>query len=283
MGRTTYWSSLEVSSRVAPLLDEFLDENRSKFAGDPLKRVVLQHDLWAVYDHLIDQNIKRSGNLETRKRREVLCRKLARCIKRLTLTSREIEQLPETYSLAIKSGRFVPRHNFNAAANYLPHGLLTKPEEWGEIDFYYPKMHEDIMDRFVSLHARSLQGRSHYRIFYRFPEGRQQVVGYLKKLEEKGVDWKQAAQFEFIPPLKDVPQIPVGTEVVLLQLMMAMDEQLRPVPTQIVESLQFRVFRNLDGGSEPAANTGVGINVRLSNEATHAFRWIEIRWTGTRT
>jgi len=210
---------------------------------------------------LIDQNIKRTGDLETRRRRDALCRQLARCIQQLTLSSSELERLPRTYSLALKSGRFVSQHNFNAAVNYLPHGLLTEPEKWVEIDFYYPKMHEDIMDRFVSLHARSLQGRSHYRIFYRFPDGRQQVVSYLKTLEEKGVDWKRSAQFGFIPPLKEVPQIPVGTEVVLLQLMMSMDEQLRPVPTQIVESLQFRVFRNLDGANEPATNTGVGINV----------------------
>ena len=260
-GKTTYWSSHAVSARITPLLDEFLNENGSQLILDPLKRAVFQHDLWAVYDHLIDQNIKRSGDLAMRKRRDVLCRKLARCIRQLTLSSSELEQLPATYGLAIKSGRFEPKHNFNAAVDYLPHGLLTEPEEWVEIDFYYPKMHEDIMDRFVSLHARSLQGRSHYRIFYRFPGGRPQVVSYLMTLEEKGVDWKRSAQFGFIPPLKDVPQIPVGTEVVLLQLMMSMDEQLRPVPTQIVESLQFRVFRNLDGSSEPATNTGVGINV----------------------
>ncbi len=260
-GRTTYWSSRPVSATITPLLDEFLDHAGSQQLRDPLKRAIFQHDLWAVYDHLIDQNIKRTGNLETRNRRDALCSRLARCIQQLTLSSSELEQLPRTYSLALKSGHFSPQNNFNATVNYLPHGLLTEPSEWVEIDFYYPKMHEDIMDRFVSLHARSLQRRSHYRIFYRFPEGRKQVVSYLKTLDEKGVDWKRSAQFGFIPPLKEVPQISVGTEFVLLQLMMSMDEQLRPVPTHIVESLQFRVFRNLDGTNEPATNTGVGINV----------------------
>ncbi len=105
------------------------------------------------------------------------------------------------------------------------------------------------------------QGRSHYRIFYRFPEGRSQVVAYLKELGEKAIDWKRAAQFGFIPPITTGPQIPVGTEVVLLQLMMSMDEQLRPVPRNIVESIQLRVFRNIDGSSQPETNTGVGINI----------------------
>jgi hypothetical protein len=117
------------------------------------------------------------------------------------------------------------------------------------------------MDRFITLHARSLLGRSYYRIFYRFPEGRPQLVSYLKLLEETGIDWKHAAQHGFVATRKDAPAIPVGTEVVLLQLMMSMDDQLRPVPTGIVESFQFRVFCNIDGSNEPITNTGVGINV----------------------
>lgn len=260
-GKTSYWSSELVSEKVTPLLDEFLSDKDSQQIADPLKRAVFQHDLWAVYDHLIDLNIRRVGDLATRSRRDALCGKLARCIQRLTLSQSEFERLPDTYPLAVQSGDFVASHNTDFTVDYLPHGLLTKPDEWVEIDFYYPNMHEDIMDRFISLHARSLQGRSHYRIFYRFPKGREHVVVYLKELEEKAIDWKRAAQFGFIPPPTDAPQIPVGTEVVLLQLMMSMDEQLRPVPTRIVESFQFRVFLNVDGSSEPVTNTGVGINV----------------------
>lgn len=219
-GSTTYWSSDDVFQKVNPLLDEFLQRDGSRLMAEPLKRAVFQHDLWAVVDHLIDQNIKRTGDLQTRSRRDMLCDKLARCLQQLALPASELATLPDTYSLAIKSGAFAPRHEFDAAIDYLPQGLLDRPDEWVEMDFYYPDMHEDIMDRFITLHARSLLGRSHYRIFYRFPEGRQQLVGYLKLLEETGVDWKHAAQFGFIALRKDAPAIPVGTEVVLLQLMM---------------------------------------------------------------
>lgn len=260
-GQTRYWSSAEVAGKVTRLLDEFLRTRGEKLLRAPLKRAIFQHDLWAVYDHLIDQNIKRSGDLKTRRRRDVLCRKLATCIRRLALSPMEIKQLPDTYARAVKSGRFTRKHDFNPAANYLPSGLMTNPDEWVEIDFYHPKMHEDIMDRFISLHARSLQGRSYYRIFYRFPKGRKQVVSYLKMLEKRGVDWKRAAQFGFIPPPKNVPQIPVGTEVALVQFMVTLDDQLRPVPTPIVESIQMRIFRNVDGTAQPETNTGVGMNV----------------------
>jgi len=260
-GKTEYWSSKQVFQKVAPLLDEFLDGDGARLIMDPLKRVVLQHDLWAPYDHLIDLNNRRIGDLEERARRDILCAKLAKCIHLLALSDRELDQLPDTYAVAVKSGAFVPQHSFDAAANYLPHGLLNDTNEWTEIDFYYPNMHEDIMDRFISLHARSFHGRSHYRIFYRFPKGREQVVAYLAELQEKGIDWKYSAQFGFTRLLPDAPQIPVGTEVLLLQQTIALDDQLRPIPTNIVESVQFRAYGNIDGSSEPATNTGVGMNV----------------------
>lgn len=215
-----------------------------------------------MYDHLVDQNIKRAGDQATRDRRDVLCRKLARCLALLALSDEQLQALPDNYALAVKSGAFVPKHEFDAARNYLPFGLLTAPDEWVEIDFYFPKhIHEDITDRFITLHSQSLLGRSHYRIFYRFPEGRPQVVQYLKQLEASGIDWKQAAQSGFVATKKDAPPIPVGTEVVLLQLMMSINDKLEPVPTKIVESFQFRAFANIDGKNEPPTNTGVGVNV----------------------
>ncbi len=260
-GKTEYWSGMDVFGKVNPLLDEFLQRGAETSSIDPLKRAVFQHDLWAVYDHLIDQNIKRTADRATRARRVVLCGKLAKCIQRLALPATAVAELPDTYTLAIQSGAFAASHEFEAERNYLPPGLLTQPEEWVEVDFHQPNLHEDISDRFVTLHAQSLQGRSYYRIFYRFPQGRRQVIDYLKSLNETGIDWKQAAYDGFVRLRKDAPPIPVGTEVVLLQLMMTVNDQLRPVPTKIVESFQFRVFRNIDGSSEPPTNTGVGVNV----------------------
>ena len=260
-GTTNYWSGNAVFQKLNPLLDEFLGIDAGRLISDPLKRVVFQHDLWAAYDHLIDLNNRRIGDIETRTHRTTLCLKLAKCMQQLAVSSTELSQLPDTYTVAVKSGAFVPGHHFDATVNYLPHSLLERSDEWVEIDFYFPDMHEDIMDRFISLHARSFMGRSHYRIFYRFPEGRKQVVAYLSDLKEQGIDWKHAAQFGFIRLRKDAPQIPVGTEVLLLQQMIAMDDQLRPVPTSIVESVQIRAYRNIDGSSEPETNTGVGMNV----------------------
>ncbi|MEZ6053960.1 MAG: hypothetical protein R3C02_21625 [Planctomycetaceae bacterium] len=88
------------------MLDEFLNADGEEMFEDPLKRVVLQHDLWAVYDHLIDQNIQRRGDRETRRRRDLLCSKLARCIQALAISKEALAQLPDTYTCAIESGEF---------------------------------------------------------------------------------------------------------------------------------------------------------------------------------
>lgn len=244
-----------------PLLDEFLAAGGAQLIRDPLKRAVLQHDLWAAFDHLIDLNIRWQGDRETRTRRSMLCEKLARCMDQLALSSSEIDQLPNTYETAVASGEFAAEHQLDSKVNYLPHTLLTDRNEWMEVDFYVPETHEDILDRFISLHARNFMGRSTYRIFYRFPEGRKQATDYLSELADKGIDWKKSAQHGFGQFLKEKPEIPVHTEVLLLQLMMTMDDQLRPIPTNIVESVQIRVFCNLDGASVPTTNTGVGVNI----------------------
>ena len=182
-------------------------------------------------------------------------------MQQLALAPAEIEQLPDTYAAAIASGKFAADHHQDATVNYLPHTLLTDHQEWVEIDAYTPQTHEDILDRFISLHARNFMGRSYYRIFYRFPEGRQQVTDYLAELEAHGMDWKKSAQQGFAQLLKGAPEIPVQTELLLLQLMMTMDDQQHPTPTNIVESVQFRVFCNLDGSTIPPTNTGVGVNI----------------------
>ncbi|MDA0835609.1 MAG: hypothetical protein O2955_19735 [Planctomycetota bacterium] len=260
-GKTEYWSSEDVFAKINPLLDEFLDQHGTALIGDPLKRALFQHDVWAVYDHLIGLNIRRLGDKPTRDRRTLLCDKLAHMVKQLALSADELNALPDTYTLAVKSGAWDSQHEFDASRNYLPSGLLENRDEWVEIDFHQPKVSSDISARFITLHARSLRGRSYYRIFYRFPEGRQQVLDYLKRLDENGIDWKQAANNGFVRMGNDVPQIPVGTEVVLLQFMMSLDNELRPTPTKVVESFQFRAYANLDGAIEPPTNTGVGVNV----------------------
>lgn len=257
-----YWSDPETCQRLTALLEECQADPGRFRPADPLKRAILQRDLWAAFDYYLGRNIVRHGDKATRHRREELCRKLAQVLQQLTLTPSEIAALPDNYAAAIQSGRFAAAHNFDPAVDFLPHGLLTDPHEWQEIDFFQPKdVTNDIRERFVTLHTRNYLARSYYRIFYRFPGGRPAVESYLKTFDEKGIDWKHSAQHGSAKISKDAPPLPVETEVALVQFLITLDDQLNPTPTPIVESIQMRTFRNVDGKSEPPTSTGVGMNM----------------------
>ncbi len=257
-----YWSAPDTCQRLSALLDECLEDPLRVRPADPLRRAILQRDLWAPFDFLVSRNIAREGDQATRQRRDVVCRKLAAVIRALTLSEQEIESLPDTYALAVESGRFASEHRFDPAVDYLPPGLLTAANEWQEIDFFQPSdIHEDIQERFVTLHTRNYKGRSYFRVFFRFPGGRPALEEYLKYVDEEGIDWKAGAHRGFIQVRAGTRQIPIETEVALVQFLITLDDQLRPTPTSIVESVRLRVFRNVDGGAEPPTNTGAGMNV----------------------
>lgn len=257
---TTYWDEPELIARLEGLLDQFLQEHSEQIAADPVRRVFLQRDLWAVFDYLISQNISRRGDLETRQRRSRLCGQLAKVIQLLALPAETLAQLPNNYQLALDSGHFTDSHQFDPKREYLPPRLLTADDEWQELDFYQPRVTQDIERRFVFLHTRAFRGRSYFRMFYRFPGGRLQLEQYLQQLEATGIDWKASGQHGSIMLKPDAPQIPEGTEVALLQFLIALDPSMKPVPTSLVESVRVNTFKTVDGGRDPNTNTGLGFN-----------------------
>jgi hypothetical protein len=286
--QTRYYSEPATVARAEKLLDEFLTARGERLVDDPLKRVFLQRDLWAVFDHLVGQNIARygAGDLLRRgaldkelyggeadevpfddpgamQRREVLCRKLAVIIQRLALPAAVIQTLPDSYAAAIRSGSFASRHDFDCRSNYLPPGLLTCPDEWVEIDTSPEPLNFYVRDGQIDYVAWSIRGRSYYRIFWRFPGGRKTVEEYLKYLRQEGVDWEKTARNGRILLKSDVRQIPVGTEAAIVQFMIVLDDRLVPVPTRLVESLRLSVYKNVDGTPDPETNTGLGLIGRV--------------------
>ena len=182
-------------------------------------------------------------------------------IRTLTLTQDEIRSLPDNYALAVKSGRFVADQHCDASADYLPAGLLTDASEWHAYDFYQPRdIHEDIQERSVTLHARNYKGRLYFRPFIRFPGGKG-LAGRVFEIYRRRRDRLASGASGFITVRDGIRQIPVGTEVALVQFLITLDDQLRPTPTSLVESVRIRSFCNVDGRSVPPTNTGVGMNV----------------------
>lgn len=259
-GGTTYWDESANIANLEALLDQFLASGAEGLTTEPLKRVLFQHDLWTLFDFVMTRQIARQGDFETRRQRQNLCRKLAQAIQVLALPSETLKQIPDNYLLAIQSGHFSTTHEFDPKREYLPPGILTDADEWPELDFYQAQRSEDVERRYVFLHMRAFQGRSYFRVFCCFPKGRTQFEDYLKELDANGIDWRVSAQRGSISLKPGAPELPAGTEVVLIQFLIALDTNLQLTPTSLVESVRLLIFKNSTGIADPATNLGNGVN-----------------------
>src|SRR5262249_20692704 len=117
------------------VLDEFLKVKGEKLIDDPLKRAVLQRDLWLIFNWL--EETRRDFAKPTldpqaiRTAQEKLRRPLAAVIGRLALSPEEIRKLPATSAAAVGSGRyarqFEPRQPDRPS---LPPDLFTADGPW---------------------------------------------------------------------------------------------------------------------------------------------------------
>lgn len=177
----------EPFARCNALLDEFLDHDGVALIRDPLKRALMQHDLWGVFDVLAqsaqmalfpfptDNEGFRHPPLtaEQEKHRAILEQKLARAIHELALSRDEIEKLPDTYNAAVKSGglsKIYDKTNYD----FLPPDLFDPKGGWHEVSsgrtdvWAQPNFHAQpgILE-----HTRVAGGRSVFRTFVKLPEG----------------------------------------------------------------------------------------------------------------
>lgn len=166
----------EPFAKCNALLDEFISRHGATLIHDPLKRALLQRDLWAVFDVLAQAGQDTSipmGAMEFRvsapaplpasleKHRTILERKLAQVIRSLALSREEIGSLPDTYAAAIKSGAFSDVLESNRY-NFLPHSLFPTNSGWHEIlpvHSFTQKVPE------VLEHTVVAGGRSVFRVF----------------------------------------------------------------------------------------------------------------------
>ncbi len=79
----------ESHDRAIRVLDEFLRIHAERLIPDPLKRAILQRDLWAVFDWAAGAPEPKSLQV-----------KLAQVIRRLALSDNEIRSLPDNYRYA---------------------------------------------------------------------------------------------------------------------------------------------------------------------------------------
>jgi hypothetical protein len=200
-----YQFSGEAQKAALNVLDEFLAKNGHTLVKDPLRRALLQRDLWALFDSpgLPRWPARKDPQMEVTAR-------LARIIPRLSLTAEEIKKLPNNYAEAVAAKE----------AWFLPADLWEPKGPWVLLG-------DEAQLPLALTHTEFFGGRSTFFVFLRLPEGREQTMKFLDELRKRG-------------PNAEPPPLPSGTDVALVRQMQVIDDRGKPVTTNVTESVQMR-------------------------------------------
>jgi hypothetical protein len=223
----------ESADRAAAVLEEFLRDKGESLSNDPLKRAILQRDLWLVSNWLAGK-----PNTDARKR---LDRLLAKVIRRIALTPAQIAKLPDNYAAAVMSERFADTFDpKKPERSYLPPDLFKSDGPWvcvGRTD-----------GPTAPFHVRSQFTNSAFLVFLKLPGGRDKRLDFLKQLAAfdkplvlPNVDEKTRRHLSLVPN-PTMPQWPEGTEVALVRRAMLIDSSRKIVVSPLTESVQLRAM-----------------------------------------
>jgi hypothetical protein len=228
--------------RAIALLDDFLRRRADQLIRDPVKRAVLQRDLWAVFgmtagtgatrvwqqgDQVLSAGIEDTGDehFGTKRARRELQRRLVAVMRRIALSPIEIAALPDNLLQAVHSGSFPASYDpVHPKRAFLPVDLPQGDGPWVLVS------NTERADGLAApCHVQFTNGRSLFLVFMRLPEGREATKAYLAKIG-KG-KWEQ---------------FPEGTHVALVRRMLLIDATGNLRVSPLTEEVQFRVFRHLD-------------------------------------
>jgi hypothetical protein len=234
-------------ARALRVLDEFLQTHAENKIRDPLKRAILQRDLWAVFDWSVRQESDSERPPHDNERSELQVR-LAEVLRRLALTLKEFESLPDNYAQAVASGEFAREYDpAHPEQPFLPPDVFESGP-WvyvNEADSYGPQA--------VAIeHVSGVSGRSRFLVFLRLPGGRKATLDYLQALWNFPEPWVHgsdlASEQAIVNPA--LPSFPAGTEVALVRQMVLFDSLGNLAPAPITESIQLRVYRSITATPE---------------------------------
>jgi hypothetical protein len=221
--------------KAAALLKEFVDTHGEKLIDDPLKRAILQRDLWSVFDWLEDLHNyfeKPSLNAEVvRGGARPLRELLGTVIARLALTTQQIAALPDNLAGATD-------------ANGLPRDLFAAGGPWvnvGRPDG--PMAREHLGDAGPGKNSVFL-------VLLRLPDGREATLTYLERLRAfKGPLWlddPSLGRFLTPYPNPEMPQFPAGTRVALVRRALLIDSDGSVSPARLTEQVQLRTYHVIE-------------------------------------
>jgi hypothetical protein len=231
---TRYLLSGESHRRAIACLDHFLDSHAERAVRDPLKRAILQHDLWAVFDWVVQAWDSADGREWPTQDKQELETRLAEVLRRLALTPEQLRDLPDTYAAAVATHRFAADYDpRNPLRPFLPPDLFRAGSAWVCLSSYSEQ----------PTAIAHFSGRSRFLVFMHLPGGRDATLEYLRKL-------RSLHQPPLLPDTGGhlsllnlaLPQFPVGTQVALMRQAILIDTDGKLVPTALTEDIQLRVY-----------------------------------------
>jgi hypothetical protein len=231
--------------RAMRVLDQFLQSHAENLINDPVKRAMLQRDLWAVFDWSVAREPEKEGAPSYDNERQELELRLVEVMRRLALTPEQIESLPDNYGQAVASGTFAkeydPAHRERA---FLPPDLFDPRGPWVCLT-------GNGREPLAQMHVTEFSGRSRFLVFIRLPEGRNATFDYLRTLWNVPQPWiLMRPEDDQVRLSFDLPQFPARTQVALVRQMTLFDSHGNLVPAPVTESVQIRVYRALTAEKE---------------------------------
>ncbi|HZL78142.1 MAG TPA: hypothetical protein VFC17_04765 [Candidatus Limnocylindrales bacterium] len=259
-GRTTNLLAGTSHHKALAILDEFIHTHGEKQIHDPLKRALLQRDLWELFDWSTGYT---SSPNEKLARRELQSR-LAIAIRRLALATNEIAALPDDYARTTK-----------ISAPDLPAGLNQTNGDWLSVSDQ-----NDLLT--VPTHVASFRGHSTFQVLVRFPEGRQAAIAYLDQLRRFEHVWiyvtndfattNEAREILSLNP--NLPQFPTNTDWALVRRMCVIDADGNIQPTPVMESVQ---MRRCCGIGDPTFEMVTNMDGSLDSDRIPPIRFYEFQ------
>jgi hypothetical protein len=221
------------------VMDEFIHSHGEKLISDPLKRALLQRDLWELFDW----SAKRFWKPEQIQGARELQPRLAKMIRRLALTTNEIAALPDNYAQSVVKG-----------LADLPHELFETNGDWVGVSIrgYNPV-------QVAPEHLQQFDGHSAFSVMVHMPGGRQAAMDYLESLRRfaqfdhpwmyvsNRMLWVSTNEPRDVLILNtNIPQFATNTEWALARRMCVIDVDGKIQPTPITESIQLRRYCKIE-------------------------------------
>ena len=246
-------------SKAIALLDEFIIGKGHLLISDPLKRAVLQHDLWSIFDWTANYDKalpfggtsnSLSNSKELNKSRKSLRSRLSRAIDLLALNEAEALTLIDNYSMAVNSKPYLKILNGKGTEEpFLPSGLLTDKGDWVCV-------RGALQGPSAPVHMRYYGGRSPFLVFLKIPGGRSETFKYLNILNQT-----TSAKVFRDTDIAELPQFPKGTSVALVRKMSVITKSGDILVSPLVQTVQMRIYNQ------------VGENIKDHNSSQTVYKF----------